>query len=499
MIIIIYYEGDLMDLRTDLTILYQIFLGLIFINTVVAFITVFRRPRSITSILAWMMTLVFVPGLGFILYAFCGRGIDRETVYLFSELHQKRIKEINEMIEENNKNYAPKTYPYEAVLLKKYFADMEESPLTRGNHVEFFTDGKEKFTHLFADIKKAVDSIHVEYYAFFDDKIGNDFLNLLVKKAREGVEVRLVFDPWGGRTNVRFFKPLKEAGGKVIPFITSRNLIRKTRLNYHLHRKIVVIDGEIGWTGGFNVGDQYVETTEKFGYWRDTHARIVGTASFSLQEIFIRDWNASIRNKEDLLEYEERYFVIPTQIDNTDVTMHVVADGPESTEQIIEGGFIKMIVAAKERIWIQTPYLIPDDSMSSVLQIAVRSGVDVRIMIPCMPDHPFIYRATQYYANLFQRIGVKVYIYNGGFIHAKTMITDDAIASFGTTNQDIRSYDLNFEVSAFAYDEKINSELASIFEDDMKHSTLLTKDMIDEQSNWLKFKQNFSRLLSPIL
>lgn len=488
-----------MDLRTDLAILYQIIWGLILVNTVGAFITVFRRPRSITSILAWMMTLVFLPGLGFILYSFFGRGIDRETVYLFSEQHQKRIKEINEMIEENNTKYAPKSYPYEAVLLKQFFANMEESPLTRGNQVEFFTDGKEKFSHLFEDIKKAKDNIHVEYYAFFDDKIGNAFLDLLVKKAREGVEVRLVFDPWGGRTNVKFFKPLKEAGGKVMPFITSRNLIRKTRLNYHLHRKIVVVDGQIGWVGGFNVGDQYVETTEKFGYWRDTHARIVGTASFSLQEIFIRDWNASIRKNEDLLEYEERYFVIPAQVDKEDAAMQIVADGPESIEQIIEGGFIKTIVAAKERIWIQTPYLIPDDSMTSALRIAIRSGVDVRIMIPCMPDHPFIYRATQYYANLFQKIGAKIYIYTDGFIHAKTLVSDNTIASFGTTNQDIRSYELNFEVSAFAYDEKINNDLAVIFEEDMKHATLLTQEMIDQQSYWLKFKQNFSRLLSPIL
>lgn len=488
-----------MDLRTDLAILYQIIWGLILINTVVAFITVFRRPRSITSILAWMMTLVFLPGLGFILYAFCGRGIDRETVYLFSEQHQKRIREINEMIEKNNQYYPPKTYPYEADLLKQYFVGMDESPLTRGNHVEFFTDGEQKFSHLFEDIRKAKDNVHVEYYAFFNDEIGNAFLDLLVKKAREDVEVRLVFDPWGGRTNVRFFKPLQEAGGKVIPFITSRNLIRKTRLNYHLHRKIVVIDGEIGWTGGFNVGDQYVGTTEKFGYWRDTHARIVGTASFSLQEIFIRDWNASIKNKKDLLEYEESYFVLPTQDDNVDVPMHVVADGPESIEQVIEGGFIKTIVAAKERVWVQTPYLIPNDSMTSALQVALRSGVDVRIMIPCMPDHPFIYRATQYYANLFQKLGAKIYIYEGGFIHAKTLLADDAIASFGTTNQDIRSYELNFEVSAFAYDEKVNKELATIFEEDMKHSTLLTQEMIKQQSYWLKFKQNFSRLLSPIL
>ncbi|HLQ39388.1 MAG TPA: cardiolipin synthase [Tetragenococcus sp.] len=488
-----------MDLRADLAIFYQIISALVTINTVIAFITVFRRPRSITSVIAWMMTLVFLPGIGFILYAFCGRGIDGETVYLLSEKHQRRIKEINEIIEKNNHSFPERMVNEETYLLEDYLQGMDESPITLGNQLTFFTDGKEKFNHLFEDIRKAEDNVHVEYYAFFDDRIGNKFLDVLVEKAQEGVEVRLIFDPWGGKTDIKFFRPLIKAGGKVVPFITSRNLIRKTRLNYHLHRKIVVIDGKIGWTGGFNVGDQYLETTEKFGYWRDTHGRIVGTASFSLQEIFIRDWNASVKDEADMLEYEDRYFVIDETDSQGQIMMQVVADGPESKEQLIKDGFIKMIVTARKRVWIQTPYLIPDDSMTSALAIAVKSGVDVRIMIPCMPDHPFIYRATQYYANYFTAIGVKIYIYETGFIHAKTILSDASLASFGTTNQDIRSYDLNFEVNAFCYDKTINQELAEIFEKDMENCSLLTPEMIKKQSYWLRFKQNFSRLLSPIL
>src|SRR5699024_7554946 len=181
--------------------------------------------------------------------------------------------------EKNNHSFPERMVNEETYLLEDYLQGMDESPITLGNQLTFFTDGKEKFNHLFEDIRKAEDNVHVEYYAFFDDRIGNKFLDVLVEKAQEGVEVRLIFDPWGGKTDIKFFRPLIKAGGKVVPFITSRNLIRKTRLNYHLHRKIVVIDGKIGWTGGFNVGDQYLETTEKFGYWRDTHGRIVGTAS----------------------------------------------------------------------------------------------------------------------------------------------------------------------------------------------------------------------------
>lgn len=488
-----------MEIIFDMAIAYQVLWGLLLINTIGAIITVFRKPRSISSVLAWLMTLVFLPGLGFILYAFCGRGIDGEIMYRFSEDHQNRIAEINGIIEQNNQYFRQTVKTVESELLKNYFRNMEESPITKGNKVTFYTDGKEKFEALFEDIRQAEDNVHVEYYAFFNDKIGNAFLDVLIEKAKEGVEVRVVFDPWGGRTNKNFFQPLVAVGGKVVPFITSRNLIRKTRLNYHLHRKIVVIDGKIGWTGGFNVGDQYLEVTKKFGYWRDTHARIVGTASFTLQEIFIRDWNASVMDLSDALEYEDRYFVVPEKEEAGNVSLQVVADGPETEEQILKGGFTKMLLAAEKRVWLQSPYLIPDDSMMNALLVAVRSGVDVRIMIPCMPDHPFIYRATQYYANYLQRRGVKIYIYEGGFIHAKMIIMDDTISSFGTTNQDIRSYALNFEVSAFAYNREITEELAQIFEKDMKQSRLLTKEMIDNQGYWLRFKQNFSRLLSPIL
>lgn len=483
----------------EFDILYQVLVFLITINTIVAFITIFRRPRSIASIFAWMMTLVFIPGFGFLLYLFCGRGIDGEIVYKYAEKYQGRITEINRSIQEHNLQYHQTVKTPESKLLENYFKNTEESPLSKGNDVVFYTDGYSKFESLFDDILNAKHHIHIEYYAIFHDEIGTQLRDLLVKKAKEGVEVRLIFDPWGGNVTMRFFKSLIQAGGEVVPFITSRNLIKKTRLNYHLHRKIVVIDSVIGWTGGFNVGDQYLGKSKKFGHWRDTHARIYGTAVFTLQEIFIRDWNASALKKVAKLDYAQDYFQLPEYDAIRNVTMQIVADGPENFEEILHGGFIKMILAAEKRVWIQSPYLIPDDTMINALLIAVRSGIDVRIMIPCMPDHPFIYRATQYYANYLTKRGVKIYLYQDGFIHAKTIIMDDTIASFGTTNQDIRSYSLNFEVSAFAYNREVVTILASHFENDMQQSILLTNQMIADQSYWLRFKQNFSRLLSPIL
>ncbi|MBO0445086.1 cardiolipin synthase [Enterococcus ureilyticus] len=480
-----------------------ILVGLLLLNTTAALITVFRKPRSISSVLAWIMTLLFLPGIGFIIYIFCGRGINGQKVFNLTAHDKEKISEIKRMVDQDNLKSDGKldiNLLTDARVLNKYFRNMDASPLSKRNSLNIYTDGKEKFEALFEDIRQAKETVHVEYYSFFNDRIGNQFLDLLGEKVKEGVSVHLIYDPWGSPgANKKFFASFVALGGKVTPFITSKNMISKTRLNYHLHRKIVVIDGKIGWTGGFNVGDQYLGDSKKFGYWRDTHIRLVGTSVFSLQEIFIMDWNASVQLQTDKMDYLENYFQIAEDHELGDLSLQVVSDGPDSEEEILKSGFIKMILSAEKSVWIQTPYLIPDDSMINALLIAVRSGIDVRIMIPCMPDHPFIYRATQYYANYLHKRGIKIYMYENGFLHAKTMIIDNEICMVGTTNQDIRSYALNFEVSTFIYDTRIAWKLTQIVEQDMAKSTLLTDKIIQEQSHWLRFKQNFSRLLSPIL
>jgi cardiolipin synthase len=477
--------------------------GLLLLNTTAALITVFRKPRSISSVLAWIMTLLFLPGIGFIIYLFCGRGIDGQKVFKLTDYDKKMISEIKHKVDQDNLKASDSldiNLLTDARVLNKYFRNMDASPLSKRNNLAIYTDGKEKFEALFEDIRQAKETVHVEYYSFFNDRIGNRFLTLLCDKLKEGVAVHLIYDPWGSPgADKKFFKRFVDLGGEVAPFITSKDTIRKTRLNYHLHRKIVVIDGKIGWTGGFNVGDQYLGESKKFGYWRDTHIRLVGASVFSLQEIFIMDWNASVEHEEQKMAYLEEYFQFAEDEELSELSLQIVSDGPDSEEEILKSGFIKMILAAEKSVWIQTPYLIPDDSMINALLIATRSGIDVRIMIPCMPDHPFIYRATQYYANYLHLRGINVYMYQNGFLHAKTMIIDDEICMVGTTNQDIRSYALNFEVSTFIYDTKIAWQLTKIFEKDMEQSVLLTDEIIKKQSHWLRFKQNFSRLLSPIL
>ncbi|WP_071131580.1 cardiolipin synthase [Enterococcus timonensis] len=480
----------------------EIFIFLLFINTVASVVTVFRKPRSIQSVLAWMIALVFLPGIGFILYAFCGRGIDQESILKLTPEDVHDIELIELKVEQDALDFSGWVIPpldSNGQKLVRYLDKTQQSPFTQGNEVELFTDGKKKFDGLIADILNAKETIHIEYYSIYNDRLGNRVMTALVQMAAKGVKVRLIYDPWGSKgANKRWFKPLITLGGEVAPFVTSKNILLKSRLNYHLHRKIVVIDGKISWTGGFNIADQYIGENSKFGYWRDSHARIVGPASFTLQEIFIRDWNASCE-KQQMIHYQDHFFQLPEKSQRGPYSMQIVSDGPDSFEDILKGAIIRMSSDSERRIWIQTPYLIPDDSMITTLLIAARSDIDVRIMIPQMPDHPFIYRATQYYANYLTRLGVKIYIYNNGFLHSKTCMVDDNLSSIGSMNQDIRSYSLNFEVQAFIYSEELNHQFEQIFLADMENCTLLTEEMIQNQSRWLRFKQNFSRLLSPIL
>ncbi|ANK60317.1 cardiolipin synthase [Loigolactobacillus backii] len=472
------------------------------LNTVLAVVTVFRQHRDISTTWAWLLVLVMLPVIGFILYLFTGRGLGREKI--FNLEHQDRTG-LAQMIASQRKDDIEFATPISenmtanASSLVHFFEMTDQAPLTKRNKVEIFTDGEEKFAALFKDIRQAKHSIHVEYYTIYNDQIGNELLRILEQKAKEGVEVRVLYDAFGSHgTTAKWFRTLESLGGQAATFITSHNSITKTRLNYHVHRKIVVVDGQIGYTGGFNVGDQYLGRSKKFGYWRDTHLRIIGTGVMALQTHFIMDWNASV--KEDRhLNYQLRFFPTPLRPKDATTALQIVTSGPSAQKEQIKSGYIKMISMAKKNVWIQSPYLVPDESVLSALTIAAESGIDVRIMIPNMPDHPFIYRATQYYAKILFAAGVKIYIYEKGFLHAKTVVTDGKLATVGSANQDFRSYKLNFEVNAFLYDIKVARQLARIFEKDMTDSRLLTQAEIDDQSRWLVLKQNFSRLLSPVL
>ncbi|WP_127849069.1 cardiolipin synthase [Lacticaseibacillus hulanensis] len=476
--------------------------GLVALNALAAIITVFHTPRNIAATWAWLLVLVLIPGFGFILFMFTGRGLGHEKLF---RMHTQDRIGLQEVIDAQ-KDALPHFGQTDADRIVRerqqtveLFRRIDRAPLTRRNAVKIFTDGNDKFAALLTDIARAKFSIHIEYYTIYPDNIGTELRDALVDQALAGIEVRVVYDAFGSHgTSAKFWAPLTAAGGRAVPFVTSTNTISRFRLNYHDHRKIVVIDGKIGYTGGFNVGDQYLSRSKKFGYWRDTHLRIIGHGVSLLQMRFMMDWNASV-TEDKHLAYTPEYFPAPDKPISGTTSMQVVTSGPDSPTEQIKLGYINLINSAKHRVWLQSPYLVPDESMITALRMAAAAGVDVRVMIPCMPDHPFIYRATQWYAKMLTGFGIKIYTYEDGFLHAKTMLVDDDICTVGSANQDFRSYGLNFEVNTFMYDSKVTKELAQIFNDDLATSTLLTKEIIASWSLWLRIKQSFSRLLSPVL
>lgn len=475
---------------------------IIILNAVLAIITVFRQKRDIAAIWAWLLVLTFLPIVGFIIYAFFGRKLPKNRLF---KLHNHVQMQLDERLTDQRSQEGNSNFSESDLISSEYrnvvdlFINSDFAFLARKNRIHIFTDGNDLFHRMIEDIEAAKSSINIEFYTFYNDKIGNEMLDLLVKKAQEGVEVRVLYDSFGSLgTTRKFFEPLRKAGGYAYPFLNTHSFIIDFRINFRDHRKIVVIDGKVGYIGGYNIGDQYLNRSKKFGRWRDTHLRIVGSAVFGLQSRFVLDWDATSTEAQfNEKKVDAKYF--PVSATKGTANVQVVSSGPNSENQQIKLGYIKMILSAKRYCWIQTPYLIPDDSVLDAIKIAIQSGVDVRIMVPNMPDHPFVYRATQYYANQLAQEGVKIYYYQDGFLHAKTTMIDGKLASVGSANYDFRSFKLNFETNSFIYDETITKELTQIYKEDIKNSILQTPEMFNQQSSWLKFKQIFSRLFSPIL
>ncbi|WP_436945232.1 cardiolipin synthase [Staphylococcus xylosus] len=469
------------------------------LNLVFAFTIIFMERRSAGSIWAWLLVLVLIPILGFIIYLFVGRQIQRDHIFSLDEEDKIGIEMIvSEQLEAlKNDDFSKGNHQ----IVK--FKDMVQmllynnaAFLTTDNEIKIFTDGKEKFDSLLKDIDEANDYIHIQYYIFRNDSLGERILNALEQKLEQGIEVKMLYDDMGSRgLSLKDFKSFRKNGGQVEAFFPSKLPLINLRMNNRNHRKIVIIDGHIGYVGGFNVGEEYLGKKKKFGYWRDTHLRIVGDAVNALQLRFMLDWNSQATR--DNLKYADRYF--PDVDSGGTIGVQIASSGPDETWEQIKYGYLKMIASAKQSIYIQSPYFIPDQSFLDAIKIAALGGVDVSIMIPNKPDHPFVYWATYNNVASLLDAGVNIFHYNNGFLHSKTLVIDDEIASVGTTNMDYRSFTLNFEINAFIYDTHIAKELRLAFEKDLEVSYRLTQEIYEQRSLWIKFKEGISRLLSPIL
>ncbi|MER1999585.1 MAG: cardiolipin synthase, partial [Lysinibacillus sp.] len=452
---------------------------ILFFNILSAIIIIFLERKNPSSTWAWVLVLFFLPLVGFILYLSLGRQLRKK--HLFRWEGRKDIG-IDKLITYQLDAIKDDKLIFKHVEMEKYKELIHmnlltnNSVLTQDNAIQIFDDGTDKFESLLNDIEQAKDHIHIQYYIFKLDNLGNRILNALIKQANNGVKVRVLYDEMGSRgVKKRHFKELLEVGGEVEVFFPSILPLINPRLNFRNHRKIVIIDGRVGYIGGFNVGDEYLGLKDKFGYWRDTHLRIEGSSVHPLQTRFLLDWNQAA--DEFKVHYSERYFpAIPRK---GNIPMQIVSSGPDTDYATIKNAYIKMVMNAKKYVYIQSPYFIPDDPFLDAVKIAVLSGIDVRIMIPNKPDHMFVYWAT--YSNVGQLLeaGAKIYIYEKGFIHAKMIVVDDEVSTVGTANIDVRSFNLNFEVNAFIYDRKFSHSLAEMFEKDILDCTQLTSDIYD--------------------
>ncbi|PCS06203.1 phospholipase D [Lactococcus piscium] len=439
-----------------------------------------------------------LPIFGFILYILIGRGISDYRIF---ELKSQLKHGFKAEIERAKKAYSEDKFLTKITdnhvigqLLHMLFIS-EESLVSMNTGVSLFTDGREKFDALIADIAKASHHIHVEYYIFRMDNIGKEVTAALIAARKRGVEVRVLIDSWGSNgTKHRHFKDLIAAGGEVVYFFPLILPLINPRTNYRLHRKIVVIDGQIGYTGGFNIGDEYVSITKKFGYWRDNHLRVTGDVVYSLQNRFIMDWNSQHQH-----EITESRCYFPETKASGNLTAQFVTSGPDSKREQIKMTYLKMINGAEDEIIIQTPYYIPDDAIHEALKLALLSGVKVKLLIPNKPDHPFVYWATYYYSGSLVAYGAEVYTYEMGFVHAKTIIVDGSFASVGSANFDYRSFMLDFEGNMVIYDREFAQQLRKNFLDDVKVSQQLTLERYAQRSAVIKFKEGIARLIGPML
>lgn len=367
------------------------------------------------------------------------------------------------------------------------------------NKVKLLINGEEKFAAVLKTLESAELFIHMEYYIFDDDEIGNKIINLLKIKAQQGVTVRFIYDDFGSHGLADdTIATMKEAGIQVFPFFEVKFYLLANRINYRDHRKIIIVDGLVGFTGGINVSDRYLNDgdAERL-YWRDTHVMIEGPAVNSLQYHFIANWNFCT---DETLEINRMFFPnIFEKKENHEDLVQIVAGGPDYPTSGIMLSFFTAIVNAKERVYITSPYFVPNESIYDALKKAALSGKDTRLLLPGISDSKIVNAAARSYFKDLLACGVRIFLYQKGFIHAKTIVVDDNLSMVGSANMDARSFDLNFEINAVVYSKKICQELSEAYLNDINYSVELSAKEWEKRAWWRELSDDIARLLSPLL
>ena len=455
------------------------------LGTIVIIITENRNP---VKSLAWVLVLAFLPIVGLVFYIFFGQNFKAKRMVSRRIKRKLRKRDYHSIV-----NIDSLPLNEESKQEIRLCHSLCSVPYYSGSHVKIFTSGEDKFKHYLQDLEIAQEYIHIQYYIFEDDKLGNRVKEVLLRCARRGIQIRILYDDVGcWSVKKRFFKEMQDAGIAVRPFLEITFPQLASRINYRNHRKITVIDGKIGYIGGMNIADRYVKGPG-WGVWRDSHFKVEGKGVYGLQSAFLVDWSTVERVHLDTSKF------FPEADNYTSSTMQFATSGPLGPWRTLLQGIMTAIAGARRSICIQTPYFLPTEGLNSLLQTAALGGIDVQLMLPERSDSRIIDKAVHSFIDDMLRAGVKVYFYTKGFLHAKMLIVDDLLTVVGSANMDFRSFEHNFEINAFVYGQDFNTAMRRVFDEDLRSCRRLIP------SEWLRrplpqrLSESFMRLFSPLL
>ena len=487
-----------------MTILYDIWKAMPSLVTILYFLTVvfiailiILENRNPVKTISWILVLVLLPFAGIVIYLFFGQEYRKTKMYSRKGLKDlERLRNLTmeqlDNLPDNHLKLSEQLYTKKRLM--NLMLSNSNAILTNNNEIQILRNGEETFPEIFRTIENARHHVHLEYYIIEDDRIGNYLRELLISKATEGVEVRLIFDDVGSwQLKKKFIRSMSDAGVMVDCFMKVRFPMLTSRVNYRNHRKILVVDGETAFVGGLNFADRYQDGVQGIGPWRDTHLKVTGGGATALQIIFMADWYFV---SKEILKGSE-YFKPFESGDGKLVQM--TSSGPDSDWESISQAYFSAIATANDYVYISTPYLMPTGDIVTALKTSALGGVDVRIIVPGLSDAITPKWGTNSYIEELVESGVKVYFYKGGFTHSKVIVADGIFSSVGTANLDFRSLETNFEVNAMIYDPEIARILAGQFLEDQEKSELVILEEWQKRPRINKIKESFARILSPML
>jgi len=481
-------------------LLYEILYAIIL---VVVCLRIVYDTRSTVKTIAYLMLAIFVPFVGIFFYFSFGINYRKRKIY-----SKKLFKDeaLARQVEQSLLKYSRETLQQAPAPVQQYkgmaylLAKGTSSALTADNDLQLLVNGEQKFPELLKAIEAAKHHIHMEYYIYEDDEVGRQIADILIQKAAEGVVVRFVYDDFGSRSiRKKLVGRLRAGGVQTFPFFKVHFWRLANRLNYRNHRKLVVIDGQVGFVGGINISDRYWNkpTGAKQIFWRDTHLRIEGPGVTYLQYLFFCDWNfCAAEHLQPDLSYFPGH---KAKVTGKGKIVQIAASGPDSETPTILFTLLQAIHRAKKEILITTPYFIPGDSLMDALVVAAMGGVVIKLLVPGISDSKLVNAAAYSYYEELLAAGVHIYLYQKGFVHAKTMVCDQELAIVGTANMDYRSFDLNFEVNALVYDEELATKLAQEFDRDLVHARQIHLAEWRQRPMFKQVLEKIARLTSPLL